>query len=167
MHRPVDFRRYMLMQLFSQCSEIWSRRRSRIGCVWERARILLYRLQLKDYLRWQSYPVDFILQRLHHVSSQAGALGESEQLTCLSTLMSSGHQAFLTNEALYGIAETTLGNLKSLSQNGTSENLIEPHWNKCKGPSLVGTKGPYYLQNRCRGWIRLDWVDWIKRIPWC
>lgn len=38
-----------------------------------------------------------------------------------------GHQAFLTNEALYGIAETTLGNLKSLSQNGTSENLIEPH----------------------------------------
>ncbi|KAF8436442.1 D-lactate dehydrogenase [Terfezia claveryi] len=37
-----------------------------------------------------------------------------------------GHQAFLTNEALHGIAETTLGNLKSLSQDGSSENLVEP-----------------------------------------
>ncbi|KAF8423793.1 D-lactate dehydrogenase [Tirmania nivea] len=38
-----------------------------------------------------------------------------------------GHQAFLTNEALHGIAETTLSNLKSLSQDGTSENLVEPN----------------------------------------
>lgn len=38
----------------------------------------------------------------------------------------SGHQAFLTKEALHGIAETTLGNLKSLGETGTSQNLVEP-----------------------------------------
>lgn len=33
-----------------------------------------------------------------------------------------GHQAFLTNEALQGIAETTIGNLTNWKQNGMSEN---------------------------------------------
>ncbi|KAF8477317.1 D-lactate dehydrogenase [Kalaharituber pfeilii] len=36
-----------------------------------------------------------------------------------------GHQAFLTKEALNNIAETTLSNLKSLNENDTSENLVE------------------------------------------
>jgi len=37
-----------------------------------------------------------------------------------------GHQAFLTKEALHGIAETTLGNLRSLHVDGASENVVEP-----------------------------------------
>lgn len=36
----------------------------------------------------------------------------------------SGHQAFLTKEALGGIAETTLSNLKQLKETQTCENIL-------------------------------------------
>jgi len=44
-------------------------------------------------------------------------------LTCADLL--SGHQAFLTVEALKGIADTTVKNLIDLHTTGTCANLVE------------------------------------------
>ena len=42
----------------------------------------------------------------------------------LKTLLASGHQAFLTEEALQSIAETTVKNLLDLQSSGTCDNLV-------------------------------------------
>lgn len=44
------------------------------------------------------------------------------KLISLPNVLITGHQAFLTNEALTGIAETTVNNLSDFSQNGYSKN---------------------------------------------
>jgi len=44
------------------------------------------------------------------------------RLQSLKNVIITGHQAFLTNEALKGIADTTIFNLSSWSKDGTSEN---------------------------------------------
>lgn len=45
-----------------------------------------------------------------------------EKLRSLDQVMITGHQAFLTNEALMGIASTTIQNLVQWAEKGTSEN---------------------------------------------
>ncbi len=47
---------------------------------------------------------------------------ELEKLGLLPNVLITGHQSFLTNEALRGIAETTFKNLTEFFQNGSSKN---------------------------------------------
>lgn len=46
------------------------------------------------------------------------------KLRTYPTILITGHQAFLTNEALQGIANTTIANLDSWTKNGISENEL-------------------------------------------
>lgn len=45
-----------------------------------------------------------------------------EKLQSFSNILLTGHQAFLTNEALKGIAETTIANLTTFMQHGHTNN---------------------------------------------
>ena len=48
------------------------------------------------------------------------------KLRSYTNVLITGHQAFLTNEALEGIAKTTIDNLDAWSEDGTSENELKP-----------------------------------------
>ena len=48
-----------------------------------------------------------------------------DRVAGLLTVLDSGHQAFLTTEALNNIAETTRDNLKSLREKGSCENVVK------------------------------------------
>ena len=47
------------------------------------------------------------------------------KLRSYPNVLVTGHQAFLTNEALEGIAKTTIDNLDAWSENETSENELK------------------------------------------
>ena len=47
------------------------------------------------------------------------------RLSACHNVLFTGHQAFLTREALHAIADTTLGNLKAIESQGHSDNEVE------------------------------------------
>lgn len=61
------------------------------------------------------------------------------RLISMPNVIVTSHQAFLTNEALQNIAETTVENIKEIFQNGTSQNELCYHCGKtanCKSQRL-------------------------------
>ena len=47
------------------------------------------------------------------------------RLSACHNVLFTGHQAFLTREALHAIADTTLGNLQAIESQGRSDNEVE------------------------------------------